>query len=288
MQPGGGSHLCLLPPSMPTPCLPTMRPAPCAACSAFGAKVVDAKPVIKALPPLFAHTQAGVRDKAKEVSVELCAYLGQGVVAGTLLDKMPAAMRKDVDAAIAELPAGGKKQPSRWTRSEAAARAAAAAEAAARGDDPMEVDGAEGSGPAAAAVDADEPVSAAWERSISLCAVPHPCCPGSQSQCRLCWCIEPRLPAICLPVTTQESDAYEFATPVEILGPLGKAQCQVDDDPAVPFWDALEAKKWGLRKVRVCVCVCGGVGGGGRGCAGATGDGWCVELFLRSSMPALF
>lgn len=45
--------------------------------SSFGAKAVDPKPIMKALPALFGHTQAGVRDKAKEVSVELCAYLGQ-------------------------------------------------------------------------------------------------------------------------------------------------------------------------------------------------------------------
>ena len=47
----------------------------------------------------------------------------------------------------------------------------------------------------------------------------------------------------------QEGDAYEFATPVDILGPLGKAQLTCDDDPPVPFWDAIEHKKWGLRKV---------------------------------------
>lgn len=71
----------------------------------------------------------------------------QGVVAGVLLDKMPAAMRKDVDTAIAELPTG-KKQPSRWTRREAAERAARSAEA-----QPMEVDG-DGEGDAAAGAEA--------------------------------------------------------------------------------------------------------------------------------------
>ncbi|PRW20522.1 microtubule associated isoform A [Chlorella sorokiniana] len=168
------------------------------AVSSFGAKAVDPKPIMKALPSLFGHTQAGVRDKAKEVSVELCAYLGQGVVAGVLLDKMPAAMRKDVDAAIGELPPG-KKQPSRWTRREAAERATCDAEA-----QPMDVDGGEaGEGTGAAAATVEE---------------------------------EP------------EGDAYEFATPVDILGPLGKAQLTCDDDPPVPFWDALENKKWGLRK----------------------------------------
>lgn len=47
------------------------------ACSLFGAKAVDPKPIMKALPSLFGHTQAGVRDKVKETSVELAAYLGQ-------------------------------------------------------------------------------------------------------------------------------------------------------------------------------------------------------------------
>ena len=57
---------------------------PC--CSSFGTKAVDPKPIMKALPALFGHTQAGVRDKAKEVSVELCAYLGQvGVTLELLL-----------------------------------------------------------------------------------------------------------------------------------------------------------------------------------------------------------
>lgn len=36
---------------------------------------------------------------------------------------------------------------------------------------------------------------------------------------------------------------------MEILGPLDKVQCHVDDDPPVAFWNALEDKKWGLRKV---------------------------------------
>ena len=78
----------------------------------------------------------------------------QGVVAGVLLDKMPAAMRKDVDAAIGELPPG-KTQPSRWTRREAAERAAREGEA-----QPMDVDGGEG-GEAAGA-----PAAAAEEEQV--------------------------------------------------------------------------------------------------------------------------
>jgi hypothetical protein len=119
---------------------------------------VDPKPIIKALPPLFGHTQAGVRDRAKELSVELAAYLGQAVVAGVLLDKMPAAMRKDVDAAIAELPAA-RKRPSRFTRREAAARVGQ--------PEPMEVDDGEaaaGASGGAAAAAAEEHRVGGWRR----------------------------------------------------------------------------------------------------------------------------
>ena len=83
----------------------------------------------------------------------LLPSLWQGVVAGVLLDKMPAAMRKDVDAAIGELPPG-RKQPSRWTRREAAERATRVGDA-----QPMDVDGGEGGeGVDAPAAAEEEPV----------------------------------------------------------------------------------------------------------------------------------
>lgn len=90
----------------------------------FGTKVVDPKPLLKALPAVFAHSNAGVRDKVKELTVELAASLGPAVVQSTLLEKMSDAMRKDVEASIAALPPK-RKQPERLTRREAAARAAA-------------------------------------------------------------------------------------------------------------------------------------------------------------------
>lgn len=138
-----------------------LHAVPSSPCSSFGTKAVDPKPIMKALPTLFSHTQAGVRDKAKETSVELCAYLGAGVVAGVLLDKMPAAMRKDVDSAVENLPAG-KKQPSRFTRREAAERATRQAEA-----QPMDVDGGEeeGGSPGGEAVE-EEPVSVEREERL--------------------------------------------------------------------------------------------------------------------------
>ena len=96
--------------------------------------------------------------------MELCAYLGVGVAGSVLLDTMPAAMRKDVDAAIAVLPPG-KKQPARYTRREAAERAAREAEAA-----PTDVDGGEGSGEGAAA--GEQP--AVGEEQVRPLACPAP------------------------------------------------------------------------------------------------------------------
>ena len=104
----------------------------------FGARVVDAKAVIRGLPAAFGSANAGVRDKAKEISVELAASLGAAAVGGALLDKMPPAVRRDVEGLIAALPPG-RKQPERWTRREQAERAAAQGGA---GD--MDVDEAEG------------------------------------------------------------------------------------------------------------------------------------------------
>ena len=97
------------------------------------------------------HTQ--VRDKAKEIAVELAAWLGGGVLAGALLEKMPEAVRKDVEASIAALP-GGKRKPERYTRREAEAMAASAG--AGEEADDMEVDGGEGA--AVAAEPEEEPV----------------------------------------------------------------------------------------------------------------------------------
>ena len=264
----------------PDPDMPPSAAAAAAACSSFGARgALDAKPLFKALPALFTHTQAGVRDKAKETAVELCAYLGVGVVGGVLLDKMPAAMRKDVDAAIAELPPG-KKQPARFTRREAADRAAREAEAG-----PMDVDGGEVSGEGAAAgeqpADEEEQVRKLASPALLLLRLLLLRSAELVSRQQYAVCLLPLVLAwLCCappsqsldfhPLCLQEGDPYDFASPVDILAPLGKAQCQVDDDPPVPFWDALEAKKWGLRKV--------GAGGGGLGCL----VGWWVLAALLS------
>ncbi len=95
------------------------------AVSEFGApKVIDPKPLFKSLPAVFGHSNAGVRDKAKEITVELSLWLGSAVVQTVLVDKMNDTMKKDVATTLASLPPG-KKKPLRYTRKEALARAAA-------------------------------------------------------------------------------------------------------------------------------------------------------------------
>lgn len=191
-------------------------------------------------------------------------------MAGVLLDKMPAAMRKDVDAAIGELPPG-KKQPSRWTRREAAERAAREGET-----QPMDVDGGEGGEAAGLPAAAEEEQVRAGVARLCGCGLigklagcSCTCLPHigrAHALVLACWlvaglCIGRYMPqwhateahppaAGTASCPVQEGDAYEFATPVDILGPLGKAQLTCDDDPPVPFWEAADHKKWGLRKVR--------------------------------------
>jgi hypothetical protein len=93
------------------------------AVSEFGTKVVDPKPLIKVLPSLFGHSNAGVRDKVKELCVVLASFMGRAVVEATLLDKMGDSMRKDVEAGISK--AGLHQAGMRYTRKEAARIAAA-------------------------------------------------------------------------------------------------------------------------------------------------------------------
>eukprot|EP00887_Chlorella_sp_A99_P000367 scaffold13.g367.t1 len=164
------------------------------AVGAFGTKVVDPKPIFAKLPPVFGNSNAGVRDKAKELALELAAYMGSGPIQGALLEKIPDAVKKALEASVAELPAG-RRAPERYTRREAAARAAA-------GPQDMEVDGDAG---------ADVPAAAEAEA-------------------------EPK------------ADAWEYATPVDILPGLAKAQVKVGDDPSVAFWECWESKKWNVRK----------------------------------------
>ena len=93
------------------------------AVSAFGAKIVDPKPIFKSLPAVFTHSNAAVRDKAKDLTVELASWVGTPVVQSVLLDKMSDAMRKDVETSLAAqtTPPPGRKKAERLTRKDAAA-----------------------------------------------------------------------------------------------------------------------------------------------------------------------
>ena len=66
------------------------------------------------------------------LQVLMSQWLGASTAEAMLLSKMSEVMRKDVDKALAEAPAG-KPQPSRFTRKEAAAREAAQVGAGAGG-----------------------------------------------------------------------------------------------------------------------------------------------------------
>ncbi|KAK9818850.1 hypothetical protein WJX81_005118, partial [Elliptochloris bilobata] len=95
------------------------------ALSAFGPKVVAPQPLLKALPALFDAKQEPVRDSVKKLTVELAGWLGAEAVQGTLLDKMPELMRKDLEKLLAEA-GNARKRPQRFTRHEAARRPAEA------------------------------------------------------------------------------------------------------------------------------------------------------------------
>ena len=84
------------------------------------------------------------------LQMELCSWMGAAIVQATLVERMPDAMRKDMEKSIQEAPAG-RKQPERFTRKEQARRAAAPA--------PVPVsrpDEAAATGPAASAAAAPE------------------------------------------------------------------------------------------------------------------------------------
>jgi hypothetical protein len=48
--------------------------------TAFGVPAVPVKPILKALPAAFEHKDAGVRERAKELTVVLARWVGLPVV----------------------------------------------------------------------------------------------------------------------------------------------------------------------------------------------------------------
>ena len=95
-----------------------------------------------------------MRDAPAQVAA--CQWLGTDAVSGSLLDKMPDAMRKDVEKAVAEDPS--KPTPTRSIRGQAAAKAAPARTASGSGGGPSEYPegGLQASAPAAESDDDDD------------------------------------------------------------------------------------------------------------------------------------
>ncbi|GBG84830.1 hypothetical protein CBR_g39205 [Chara braunii] len=89
------------------------------AVSQFGVKVVNAKRVIKMLPPLFDHQDQKVRASAKALTVELCRWVGKGNVQSLLLSNMRDTMKKEIEAEIENVK-DGVAHPERRIRSEQA------------------------------------------------------------------------------------------------------------------------------------------------------------------------
>lgn len=152
-------------------------------------KVIDPKPLFKSLPAVFGHSNAGVRDKSKELTIELSSWVGPAVVQSVLIDKMNDTMKKDVATSLASIPSG-KKKPLRFTRKEAAARAAAA-------------EGNDGDDDGAIPMDVDDNTTI----NGSGGGVPH----GGEDD-------------------EFGGDPYDFSDPVDILAPLQKTPIVVGDD----------------------------------------------------------
>ncbi|GAQ86856.1 Armadillo repeat superfamily protein [Klebsormidium nitens] len=121
--------------------------------SQFGTKVVNVRPILSKdakTDKLYFHSDQKVRAAAKGLTKELARWIGVGPVNNALVDKMPDVMKKELEAELAELPAGAAA-PTRRIRSEQ--------------DKPEEV--IEGPAPGAAADGAAEETKAAvpdeWE-----------------------------------------------------------------------------------------------------------------------------
>ena len=168
--------------------------------------MVPPQPLIKALPELFAAKQEPVRENVKKLTArhctrffpaqatqrtrtalperramqaELAGWLGAEAVQGTLLDKMPELMRKDLEKLLAEAP-GGRRRAQRFTRREAARRPceapAAPADAGAQAQVPV----------AAATAEEDRDAQARRHCSWRLCKAVAAWCTGQSGLSSLC------------------------------------------------------------------------------------------------------
>lgn len=96
---------------------------------AYGAKIVDPKPILKVLPKLFGHADKNVRAETTTLTVELYKWLKDGMKPFFFADLKPA-QQKDLDVEFEKVKGESPKQ-ARLLRSQQAA----AEEAEAAGDD---------------------------------------------------------------------------------------------------------------------------------------------------------
>ncbi|KAK9448339.1 armadillo-type protein [Limtongia smithiae] len=90
---------------------------------AFGTKTVSPKPILKALPKLFAHTDKNVRAEATQLSVELYKWMGDALKSILLPDLKPV-QQKELEEGF-EAVKGVTVQQERYLISQQAAAAAA-------------------------------------------------------------------------------------------------------------------------------------------------------------------
>ncbi|XP_058224607.1 protein MOR1-like isoform X2 [Rhododendron vialii] len=82
----------------------------------FGVKIVPPKRILKLLPELFDHRDQNVRASSRGLTLELCRWIGKETVKSVLFEKMPNAMKKELEAELVSV--SGIARPSRKTRSE--------------------------------------------------------------------------------------------------------------------------------------------------------------------------
>ncbi|KAG5540387.1 hypothetical protein RHGRI_020568 [Rhododendron griersonianum] len=79
----------------------------------FGAKIVPPKRILKLLPELFDHRDQNVRASSRGLTLELCRWIGKETVKAVLFEKMPNAMKKELEAELVSV--SGIARPSRKT-----------------------------------------------------------------------------------------------------------------------------------------------------------------------------
>ncbi|KAI9004872.1 armadillo-type protein [Phycomyces nitens] len=89
----------------------------------FGVKKVSPKPILKAIPKLFGHTDKNVRAEASALVVELFRWIGAAI--NTYLADLKPVQVKELEESFTKIPAG-KAVPERLIRSEQAAAEEAA------------------------------------------------------------------------------------------------------------------------------------------------------------------